>query len=140
MGYVVTFNASASFGVITLENGTKVIGVAAIGKYNWDFGDGNITSTNNPVVMHTYNDTGSFMAGLTVEDLENPPATSDPVQLTIVVGLVLARLDWTPFVYVVFAIIAVGALVYAAKEVKAYKKQRRELKARKLLSGKHQLT
>lgn len=138
--YIVTFNASASLGVITLENGTKVIDVAAIGKYNWDFGDGHITSTNNPVIMHTYNDTGSYMAKLTVEDLENPPATSDQVQLTIVVGLVLTRLDWTPLVYAVFAIIIVGAVVYAAKEVKSYNKHRRELKTRKLLSGKHQLT
>jgi hypothetical protein len=138
--YVVTFNASASLGVITLENGTRVIGVAAIGKYKWDFGDGNITSTNNPVIMHTYYDTGSFMAKLTVEDLENPPATSDQVQLTIVVGLVLTRLDWTPFIYAVFAIIIVGVVFYAAKEVKSYNKHRRELKERKLLSGKHQLT
>ena len=135
-GYSVTFNASASFGVITLDNGTKVIGVAAIGKYNWDFADGNITSTNDPVITHTYDRTGSFIVRLTVEDKENPPATSDLVQLTVVVGLVLTRFDWTPFIYAVFAIVVVGVVYYAAKELKAYIKQRRELKARRLLSGK----
>jgi len=135
-GYSVTFNASASFGVITLNNGTKVIGVAAIGKYNWDFADGNITSTNDPIIMHTYDQTGSFIVKLTVEDKENPPATSDPVQLTLVVGLILTLFDWTPFIYAVFAIIIVGVVCYAAKELKAYIKQRRKLKARRLLSGK----
>ncbi len=138
--YPVTFNASASFGVITLDNGTKVIGVAAIGKYNWDFDDGNITSTNDPVIMHTYNGTGSYLVKLTVEDKENPPATSESVQLTIVVGLVLQRFDWIPFIYAVFAIVAVAAVLYAAKELKAYTRQRRELKARRLLSGKRMPT
>jgi hypothetical protein len=139
-GYSVTFNASASFGVITLDNETKVIGQAAIGKYNWDFNDGNLTSTNDPIITHTYDGTGSFIAKLTVEDKENPPATSDSVQLTIVVGLVLPRFDWTPFIYAVFAIIIVGAVFYAAKELKAHIKQRRELKARRLLSSKRMPT
>jgi hypothetical protein len=140
LGYSVTFNASASFGVITLDNGTKVIGVAAIGKYNWDFGDGNITSTNDPIIVRTYDQAGRQVVKLTVEDKENPPATSDPVQLTLIVGLVLKLLDWTPFIYAMFAIIIVGVVCYAAKELKAYIKQRRELKARRLLSGKRMPT
>jgi len=138
--YTVTFNASASFGVTTLENGTKVIGIAAISKYNWDFGDGNITSTNDPTITYAYDKTGSFIARLTVEDSENPTATSDPVQLTIVVGMVLTRFDWTPFTYAVFAIIIVAVVFYTAKELKAYIKQRKELKARRLLSRKRMPT
>jgi hypothetical protein len=138
--HLVTFNASASFGVITLENGTRVIGVAAIAKYNWNFGDGNITSTNDPIITHKYNNSGSFIAKLTVEDKENPPATSDPVQLTVLVGLVLSRFDWLPLIYAVFAIVIVGAVYYAAKQLKAYVKQRREVKARRLLTGKRMPT
>ena len=138
--HTVSFNASASLGVITLENGTKVIGAAAIGTYHWDFGDGNITSTNDPAIDHMYIQTGSFTATLTVEDKENPPATSETEKLFIVVGLILPLFDWTPFIYAVFAIIIVGIVYYAVRQLKNYMKQRKEMKARRLVLEKHKPT
>lgn len=55
----VTFNASSS----TPNGGTIVT-------YTWDFGDGNITSTSNPVVTHVYANPNRYNVTLTVLDSE----------------------------------------------------------------------
>jgi len=130
--YPITFNASDSFGLMTLDNGTRVISTAAIALYNWDFGDSNLTSTSNPIITHVYNRTGTFRATLTVQDKENPPAISEATPRTIVVGITLEYLNWWPFIYAVFAIVIAGAVYYAAREMRGYIRARRELKARKL--------
>ena len=51
----VTFDASSS-------NGT-------IAEFLWDFGDGNVTSTGDPVVAHQFADFGTFNVSLTVTDV-----------------------------------------------------------------------
>ncbi|NWF86495.1 PKD domain-containing protein [Candidatus Bathyarchaeota archaeon] len=53
----VTFNASAS----TDPDGTIV-------SYDWDFGDGNMTSMPTPIITHIYNMTGNYTVTLNVTD------------------------------------------------------------------------
>ena len=55
----VTFDASTS----TPNGGT-------ITTYAWNFGDGNTTSTSNPIIRHTYTTTGIYNVTLTVTDSE----------------------------------------------------------------------
>ncbi|RJS75024.1 PKD domain-containing protein, partial [Methanophagales archaeon] len=53
----ITFNASSSYdpdGNITA--------------YEWDFGDGNITSTTHEIINHSYSETGNYEVTLTVTD------------------------------------------------------------------------
>lgn len=144
VGLPVTFNASASFGVMTLTNGTKVRSSAAIGKYIWDFGDGNYTSisypiiTSDPIINHTYTVTGRFDVVLKVEDKETPPAQSDTVGIPILVGLALDYFNWAPFVYAVLAAVAAGFAYYIYKEIKRYVRLRREAKAQRLLMRRSQ--
>ena len=93
-GHPVIFNATRSFdpdGNIT--------------SYIWDFGDGNITVTSTPIVIHIYNETGKFTAKLVVVDDGDPPLTSEPYSYVLVVGLILERYDWRPFQYGFVALI-----------------------------------
>ena len=53
----ITFDASSSFG----PDGN-------ITKYKWDFGDGNITEVEEPVITHTYLIAGNYTVKLTVTD------------------------------------------------------------------------
>lgn len=59
----VTFDASSSYDP---DNGTIV-------DYNWDFGDGNVTSVSDPVINHTYTEIKTFNVTLTVVDYDEPP-------------------------------------------------------------------
>lgn len=105
-GIPVTFNASDSKdpdGKITL--------------YIWDFGDGNVTKTTNPVVVHVYNTTGQHTVTLVVADDGDPPLESDPFQLIVVVGLLLERFDWSPFLYGLGVVILVGIVINAVRKV-----------------------
>ncbi|MEM3731344.1 MAG: PKD domain-containing protein [Candidatus Bathyarchaeia archaeon] len=54
---VVVFDASAS----TPDGGTIV-------EYEWNFGDGNITKTANPVITHVYKNFGDYTVSLKVTD------------------------------------------------------------------------
>jgi len=61
----VTFDASSSYdpdGYIT--------------NYEWDFGDGNITSTTKEIIMHSYSSTGDYMVTLRVTDNQGIHSTS----------------------------------------------------------------
>jgi len=53
----ITFNASLSYD----PDGTIV-------KYEWDFGDGNITSTTHEIINHSYSEVGNYEVTLTVTD------------------------------------------------------------------------
>jgi len=55
----VAFNASDSYDA----DGT-------IASYTWDFGDGNVSTTSNPTIIHVYNAPGIFRVCLTVLDNE----------------------------------------------------------------------
>lgn len=57
VGESVTFNASSSYD----PDGYIV-------KYIWDFGDGNVTVTDTPIVMHRYLTEGRYIVKLTVVD------------------------------------------------------------------------
>jgi len=53
----ITFNASSSYD----PDGTIV-------SYEWDFGDGNVTSTTHEILNHSYSEAGSYEVTLTVTD------------------------------------------------------------------------
>ena len=53
----ITFNASSSYD----PDGTIV-------SYKWDFGDGNITSTTEPIITHSYASAGDYIVNLKVAD------------------------------------------------------------------------
>jgi KaiC/GvpD/RAD55 family RecA-like ATPase len=55
----VVFNASGSYDT----DGT-------IASYTWNFGDGNVSVTSNPIIIHVYDASGSFMVSLEVVDNE----------------------------------------------------------------------
>ncbi|MEM3549642.1 MAG: PKD domain-containing protein [Candidatus Bathyarchaeia archaeon] len=105
-GIPVTFDASKSEdpdGVITA--------------YIWDFGDGNVTITKDPIVVHVYNVTGQITAKLVVKDNGNPPLESDPHTHIVVLGLLLKRFDWSPYLYALLGIIVVLIAIYSVKKV-----------------------
>ena len=53
----ITFNASSSYD----PDGY-------IANYTWNFGDGNITTTTEPVIAHTFSKVGNYLVNLTVTD------------------------------------------------------------------------
>ena len=57
VGETVTFNASGSYD----PDGT-------IEKYEWDFGDGNTTTTTEEIITHSYSSSGNYNVNLTVTD------------------------------------------------------------------------
>lgn len=59
-GEIVRFDASSSE-----PNGGVII------NYRWDFGDGNLTETVNPIITHRYLSSGTYNVTLTVFDSEN---------------------------------------------------------------------
>lgn len=132
--FPVNFNASSSIGTMTLENGTKVLSNAGISAYYWTFGDGTNATTDNPIISHTYNETGSFTVTMWIEDKETPPAASDTTKLIMVVGLVLDYFNWTPFLYTIFALIAALIVFITYREIRGYLRTKRELRARRLTS------
>jgi len=108
-GIPVTFNASSSYdpdGNVTL--------------YIWDFGDGNITETTSPVVVHVYNKIGRRTVELKVVDNDN--IESQPCHYVVVVGLILERFDWSPYLYGLGTVIVAGVVI---QSVRAFLRRRR---------------
>jgi len=58
----IRFDASTS---LPGWNGTSETPITS---YEWDFGDGNVTTTNNPVIVHSYSDPENYSVTLTVTD------------------------------------------------------------------------
>ena len=58
-GQTITFNASESYHP------------SAIKQYSWDFGDGNKTTVQDPIITHIYETTGTVTVVLNVTDNEN---------------------------------------------------------------------
>jgi PKD repeat protein len=76
---IVSFNASASYdpdGSIT--------------SYQWDFGDGNVTTVTDPVITHVYAECGNYTVTLTVTD--NEGVASSASQTITVINPSLLRL------------------------------------------------
>ena len=80
----VTFNASAS----TPDGGTII-------SYTWNFGDGNITSTSNPIITHAYATYGTYTVTLNVTDSEGKWDTTSQ-QITVTKAPV-ADFLWNPY-------------------------------------------
>ena len=57
VGEIITFDASDS----SDPDGT-------IAKYNWDFGDENVTTVTNPIIYHAYASSENYTVTLTVKD------------------------------------------------------------------------
>lgn len=67
----VTFNASKSY---------NVDGVVT--SYNWTFGDGNVTTTSNPITTHVYETYGNYTVVLTIaDDNGRTDSKSAPIQV-----------------------------------------------------------
>jgi len=81
---LVTFDASSS----TPDGGTII-------SYTWDFGDGNVTITNNPIITHAYGTYGTFTVTLKVTDSEGKWDTTSQ-QITVTKAPV-ADFWWTPY-------------------------------------------
>lgn len=117
-GYPVIFNASRSRdpdGNIT--------------RYLWDFGDGNVTETSEPVVVHVYRSTGKMYVVLTVFDDGDPPMNST-YHFIVVVGLLLELFDWSPVLYGLGIVIIVAIVVSVIRRVRNYLKFRSEFRKR----------
>ena len=81
---LVTFDASSS----TPDGGTII-------SYTWDFGDGNITTTSNPIITHAYETYGTFTVTLNVTDSEGKWDTAS--QQITVEKVPIADFWWTPY-------------------------------------------
>jgi PKD repeat protein len=81
---LVTFDASSS----TPDGGVIV-------SYTWDFGDGNITTTSNPIITHAYETYGTFTVTLKVTDSEGKWDTTS--QQITVEKAPIADFWWTPY-------------------------------------------
>ncbi|MEM3875057.1 MAG: PKD domain-containing protein [Candidatus Bathyarchaeia archaeon] len=117
-GYPVIFNASISIdpdGNIT--------------SYLWDFGDGNVTETSGPIVVHVYGSTGKYYVLLTVFDDGDPPMNST-YRFIVVVGLLLELFDWSPALYGLGVVIAVAVVVSVVRRVRNYLKFRSKFRSR----------
>jgi PKD repeat protein len=81
---VVTFDASAS----SPDGGVIV-------SYTWSFGDGNVTSTSNPIITHAYENYGTYTVTLNVTDSEGKWDTTSK-QLTVEKAPI-ADFTWNPY-------------------------------------------
>jgi len=81
---IVTFDASAS----TPDGGVLV-------SYEWDFGDGNITSTSDPTITHVYDTYGTYTVTLNVTDSEGKWDIAS--KIITVESVPIADFFWTPY-------------------------------------------
>ena len=84
MHELVTFDASTSS-----PDGGEII------LYTWDFGDGNVTSTDEPIITHAYSNYGTFTVTLNVTDSEGKWDTES--QQITVENVPVADFWWTPY-------------------------------------------
>jgi len=77
VNYTVIFDASAS---LPGWNGTAETPIVS---YEWDFGDGNITTVSTPTIAHVYTEEGNYTVTLTVTDTQGLQDTQ--VQIITVV-------------------------------------------------------
>jgi hypothetical protein len=72
--------------------------------YEWDFGDGNVTVVDSPIVYHVYKKASrSVTITLTVRD--NDDLASEPFTRTISVGMALTLINYTYYLEVAGALI-----------------------------------
>lgn len=86
-GIPVTFNATDSYD----SDGN-------IEYYHWNFGDGNLTTIDDPIITHSYASAGDYTIILTVEDnigLTN--STQDAITVTAIHDVAITALTATPY-------------------------------------------
>lgn len=83
VGEVVKFDASSS---IPGWNGTHVIPIV---EYRWDFGDGNKTTVQDPVIYHVFDEAGVYYVNLTVYAPGANPETNSFVHWKVVTSPVV---------------------------------------------------
>ena len=71
----VLFNASASY--------SPVSGVS-ISKYIWDFDDGTNATVSDPIITHSYSESGTYMVSLVVEDSNGTRSSPKIEQVNVV--------------------------------------------------------
>jgi PKD repeat protein len=81
---LVTFDASSSS-----PDGGEIV------SYTWTFGDGNVTTTNNPIITHAYSSYGTFTVTLNVTDSEGKWDTTS--QQITVEKAPIADFWWDPY-------------------------------------------
>lgn len=67
---VASLTCSLAGALVTFDALSSTPGGGYITSYTWDFGDGNITATANPVVTHVYSMPGEYNVTLTILDSE----------------------------------------------------------------------
>jgi len=73
-------NQTITFDASSCEPGWNGTAHPEIISYEWDFGDGNITATNNPKITHVYSSVGNYTVTLTITD---EGGLSDSISYTI---------------------------------------------------------
>ena len=77
--------------------------------YQWDFGDGTLLNSSEPVVHHQYQEAKTYEITLVVQDDDG--LTSEPFTKSIKVGLVLRVLNWLYYLEIMGIIILVLIVV-----------------------------
>jgi hypothetical protein len=125
----VEFNASNS---LPGWNGTNILPIT---EYRWDFGDGNKTATQTPIIYHAYKQTGIYYVTLTVyAPVATPETDTTParrkVVLPIPVGgysILIERpaVERSPILYMALLTIqvAVFAIVRRKTPIKNYQRK-----------------
>ena len=94
---IADFTASDSVGCfplpVTFTDKSTVTG-GAINQWQWDFGDGNTTSLQNP--MHTYTGTGNYTVTLKVTSDKGCSKSFSKTQYVQITSGVIADFDYTP--------------------------------------------
>lgn len=104
-GEPILFNSSLS----TDQDGT-------ITKYEWDFGDGNTTAMETPIVYHTYKNVSlGITVSLTIWDNDN--LSSTPYTQRIEVGLILNPIDFGPYMIFLLALIVLIVTVSVVRRI-----------------------
>lgn len=107
-----TFNASRS----------TDLGGGRITNYEWNLGNGEIITSETPILEYVYSKTGVYIVQLTVWDDGDPSLSSEPVSQTLIVGLTLQYFDWSPIIYTLIALFVVVLVGY---EIFAYRRKKR---------------
>lgn len=86
------------FQTVSFDASASTPGTGSTLSYQWNFGDGNITSVTAPMIAHIYRTSGNFAASLTVR---NTAGLSDTFSKTVIVLPISgpkADFSWSPLV------------------------------------------
>lgn len=102
----IIFNASASYD----PDGYIV-------SYEWNFGDGNITTVDKPIVYHTYNRT-HLSVEINLRVLDNDGLVSEVSPRMIRVGIILTPLDVMPYAATLTGLVALMIVAFFIKRIR----------------------